>query len=170
MRNLNLCKGPGSICSAEQRPPSEITARHPCLSHRSSIAAGVYPVGVSQSTPGPKSVFNNHSIPRVLQRLEAGLSDFSVYSVRRRGCRRRMPGPPPFSSMNSMPAFSRAPLTSSRVRGYGALAPRSKSAMVLVAVLLAFERSACDQPRRPRAPRHCPGLIDIINVTLHYIS
>jgi hypothetical protein len=31
---------------------------------------------VSQSTPGAKSVFNNHSIPRVLQRLEAGLSDF----------------------------------------------------------------------------------------------
>ena len=59
----------------------------------------------------------------------------------RSGFRRRTPGPPPFSAMNSMPAFSRAPRTSSSVRGYGSLAPRSKSAIVFVAVLLASERS-----------------------------
>ena len=41
--------------------------------------------------------------------------------------RRRTPAPPPFSAMNSMPAFSRAPRTSSSVRGYGSLTPRSKS-------------------------------------------
>ena len=96
----------------------------------------------------------------------------SIYFARteRSGFRRRTPGPPPFSAMNSMPAFSRAPRTSSRVRGYGSLTPRSKSAIVFVAVLLASERSDCDHPRRPRAPRHCSRLIDIFNVTLHFIG
>jgi hypothetical protein len=53
--------------------------------------------------------------------------------------RNRTPGPPPFFAINSIPAFSRAPRTSSSVRGYGSLAPRSKSAIVFVAVLLAAE-------------------------------
>jgi hypothetical protein len=58
-----------------------------------------------------------------------------------------------------MPALSRAPRTSPSVRGYGSLAPRSKSAMVFVAVLLASERSDWDHPKRPRAPRHWAGLM-----------
>src|SRR5258708_5672872 len=96
------------------------------------------------------------------------LSGFYFGRTARGGLRRRTPGPPPFSSMNSMPAFSRALCTSPSVRGYGSLALRSKSAMVLVAVLLAPERSDWDQPSKPRAPRHCAGLIDIFYVTLHF--
>jgi hypothetical protein len=41
--------------------------------------------------------------------------------------------------------------------------------MVLVAVLLALERSACDQPNKPRAALHCSGEIVIFKVTLHFL-
>jgi hypothetical protein len=85
------------------------------------------------------------------------------------GLRRRTPAPPPFSSMNSMPAFSSALCTPSSVLGYGSLAPRSKSAMVFMAVLLASARSDCDHPRSPRAPRHCAGLMYIFYVTLPFL-
>src|SRR6266487_337123 len=43
----------------------------------------------------------------------------------RRRCRKRTPGPPPFSSMNSTPAPSRARLITSRVALRGSLAPAS---------------------------------------------
>jgi hypothetical protein len=73
--------------------------------------------------------------------------------------RRRTPGPPPFSAMNSTPAFSRA-----RVIAATALSdtwmPPSASALLTVGM----ERSAadatlvCDQPTRARAARICEGL------------
>jgi hypothetical protein len=68
----------------------------------------------------------------------------SCSRIRPFGLRSRTPAPPPFSGMNSTPAFSRAPLTSASVRGYGAPAPRSRA----IAILKAKNRLPVDDAKR----------------------
>ena len=75
--------------------------------------------------------------------------------------RRRRPGPPPFSKINSMPAASRVDRMARRFSGTGDLAPRSKSATVDRPTPAASARSHCDRLSRARAARHCPGEIDM---------
>jgi hypothetical protein len=95
-----------------------------------------------------RSLENPGNIPLELIEVQTGssLGEDDIIGVEdeeayRCALRKRTPGPPPFSAMNSTPPFSSALRTSSSVRGYGTRAPRSKSATVFVAVLLASERS-----------------------------
>src|SRR5450432_3157396 len=69
------------------------------------------------------------------------------------GFRSRTPGPPPFTSMNSTPAASRAARIAVRLFGIGSLRPASKFLTVDSPTLAAFASSSCVQFTSPRAAR-----------------
>jgi hypothetical protein len=70
------------------------------------------------------------------------------------GFRSRTPGPPPFSAMNSTPAFLRADAIATRASSDTRM-PSSASARLTVGIdrLAAVATSLCDHPRRARAAR-----------------
>jgi hypothetical protein len=69
------------------------------------------------------------------------------------------PGPPPFSSMNSIPADSKACRITAMVDRRGCPTAASNCWTVITAIPAAFARSACFHPRSPRAPLHWPVVI-----------
>ena len=73
------------------------------------------------------------------------------------GWRRRTPGPPPFSAMNSTPAFSRAFRNFTIVRSCAASAPGWVSSRFTLGSEIpeASARSRCSHRRRDRAARTC---------------
>ena len=75
-----------------------------------------------------------------------------------RVCRflRRSPGPPPFSSMNSIPPASNTRWMASTVRSFSS-SPRSNRATVSTDTLAAAASSRTPQPKAARAIRHCTG-------------
>jgi hypothetical protein len=82
----------------------------------------------------------------------------------RRGFRRRTPDPPPFSLMNSMPAFSRAFRNSKIVRSWAASAPGWVSSRFTLGSETpeASARSRCSHRRRARAARTCSLVRDTL--------
>ena len=75
------------------------------------------------------------------------------------GFRRRKPGPPPFSSMNSTPAFSKARLTTSRVARRGWLASFSKWWMVMMPTPARSAKVCWLQLSKPLAALHWADVI-----------
>src|SRR5262249_42142448 len=73
--------------------------------------------------------------------------------------RKRTPGPPPFSSMNSTPAFSKARLITLRVARRGCVDPASSWCTVTWLTPALAARSSWLHARRPRAALHCDGVI-----------
>jgi len=73
----------------------------------------------------------------------------------RRRCRKRTPGPPPFSSMNSTPATSKARRTAKSLATVREVLSSASSARLIVAIPKAASRasSAALQRRRARAAR-----------------
>ena len=73
----------------------------------------------------------------------------------RRRCRKRTPGPPPFSSMNSTPAASKARRTAKSLATVREVLSSASSARLIVAIPKAASRasSAALQRRRARAAR-----------------
>ena len=73
----------------------------------------------------------------------------------RRRCRKRTPGPPPFSSMNSTPATSKARRTARSLATVREVLSSASSARLIVAIPKAASRasSAALQRRRARAAR-----------------
>jgi hypothetical protein len=71
--------------------------------------------------------------------------------------RRRTPGPPPFSSMNSIPAFSMAALIFSAVSARPAISPSADSSLAIVGSETDEWRakSPCDHPSKARAALTC---------------
>jgi hypothetical protein len=69
------------------------------------------------------------------------------------GFRRRTPGPPPFSAMNSMPAVSRAAMSFSPVSTLPPSGPSSDSSRAIVGSDTpdAVAKSPCDQATSARA-------------------
>ena len=89
---------------------------------------------------------------------QAVLRSHPNYLGSRPRLRSRTPGPPPFSSLNSMPAFSRAVLILSAVFGRPAsLAHQTDSnrAMVGSEIDEYCAKSPCDQPSKARAALIC---------------
>jgi hypothetical protein len=70
---------------------------------------------------------------------------------------RRTPGPPPFSSMNSMPAASKARRTTWIVARRGAVSPASSCLTVTIPIPALSARPCWLQSRSPRAALHCAG-------------
>jgi hypothetical protein len=75
------------------------------------------------------------------------------------GFRRRTPGPPPFSSVNSTPADSSACLMTWSVDLRGSLFPASTWRIVTTPTLAASASCCWLQSRRPRAARHWAAVI-----------
>jgi len=73
------------------------------------------------------------------------------------GFRRRTPGPPPFSSMNSMPADSNVRRIASSLAAVRAVGPFANSAFRIVATLTedSFARSSARQRIKDRAAPGC---------------
>ena len=84
--------------------------------------------------------------------------DLSCLTTRCR-LRRRTPGPPPFSSMNSMPAASRARQIAWTASLDTCLLDRSKSTIVESPSFATDASAGCVRPSRPRAPRHWAEVI-----------
>jgi hypothetical protein len=74
------------------------------------------------------------------------------------GFRRRTPGPPPFSSMNSMPAASKVRRIARSLAAVRAVGPSANSALRIVATPTedSFARSSARQRIRDRAARIWP--------------
>jgi len=75
------------------------------------------------------------------------------------GFRRRTPGPPPFSSMNSTPAFSNARLTTSRVARRGWLPSFSNWWMVMMPTPARSAKFCWLQLSKPLAALHWADVI-----------
>jgi len=76
-----------------------------------------------------------------------------------RGFRSRRPSPPPFSSMNSIPARSKAARIASTAATETCRRPFSKSTIVESPRSAARASSDCVISSSPRAARHWPGVI-----------
>jgi hypothetical protein len=79
------------------------------------------------------------------------------------GSRSLTPGPPPFSSMNSTPAFSRTLLMFESVSGSPAYRPTSRLVTVLRCKPVASARSRTVQFKAARAIRTC-ALVTVISL------
>jgi hypothetical protein len=104
--------------------------------------------------PGGRGLADSRKRP-----LAAGTSDsatnYLLGALGRRPCRKRTPGPPPFSSMNSTPAASRARRTAKSLAVVIDVLSSASSARLIVASPNAASRasSAALHRRRARAAR-----------------
>jgi hypothetical protein len=80
------------------------------------------------------------------------------------------PGPPPFSSMNRMPAASRTPFILESVSGSPAYRPTSRFVIVLRCKPVASARSRTVHSRAARAMRTCALVTVIFIVLLSHVS